>query len=148
MAERRTPGPCYLDSSVLVKLYLPEPQSAQVNTAVRGRRDLMISDLAITEVVSAIARARREGLLSAEDGARVHALMLQQVESGVVQRIDLAPDTHRAAERFLLSIDSIPLRAADALHLALAITAGAASLLTFDRRLAAAARTIGLPTGF
>lgn len=131
-----------------MKLYLPERDSAKVNAALRGRRDLMISDLAITEVVSAIARARREGLVSSEDAAKVHALILQQVDVGVVQRIDLAPDTHRAAERFLLSIDLIPLRAADALHLALAVTAGAAALVTFDRRLAAAARTIGLPTEF
>lgn len=148
MAQPPTPGPCYLDSSVLVKLYLPEPHSDEVNAAVRGRRDLMISDLAITEVVSAIARARREGLISSEDAARVHALILQQVDTGMVQRIDLAPHTHRTAEQFLLAIDSVPLRAADALHLALAVTAGAASLLTFDRRLAAAAWTIGLPTGF
>jgi hypothetical protein len=37
-----------------------------------------------------------------------------------------------------------PLRAADALHLALALSARAASMASFDLRLCAAARAIGL----
>jgi predicted nucleic acid-binding protein len=37
-----------------------------------------------------------------------------------------------------------PLRAADALHLALALSARAASMAVFDARLATAARAVGL----
>ena len=53
-------------------------------------------------------------------------------------------DVHRRAEQFLLSLPETPLRAADALHLALAASARAASLASFDARLAAAARAVGL----
>jgi predicted nucleic acid-binding protein len=53
---------------------------------------------------------------------------------------------HRRAEHFLLSLTETPLRTADALHLALAMSARAASLASFDVRLAAAARAVGLAT--
>jgi predicted nucleic acid-binding protein len=51
---------------------------------------------------------------------------------------------HRRAEHVLLTLTAAPLRAADALHLALATAARAASLASFDARMAAAARAIGL----
>jgi predicted nucleic acid-binding protein len=44
----------------------------------------------------------------------------------------------------LLSIEVKPLRAADALHLALAVSGDASSILTYDRRMAGAGRAIGL----
>jgi predicted nucleic acid-binding protein len=53
---------------------------------------------------------------------------------------------HRRAEHFLLTLRETPLRAADALHLALATSARAASLASFDVRLSAAARAVGLAT--
>src|SRR5207245_3342032 len=58
--------------------------------------------------------------------------------------VGLTRDVHRRAEHFLLSLPETPLRAADALHLALATSARAASLASFDARLAAAARAVGL----
>ena len=62
------------------------------------------------------------------------------------QRVELTRDVHRRAEHFLLSLTETPLRAADALHLALATSARAASLASFDARLSAAARAVGLAT--
>jgi predicted nucleic acid-binding protein len=59
-------------------------------------------------------------------------------------RVELTREVHRRAEHFLLTLTDAPLRAADALHLALALSARAASMASFDRRLAAAARAIGL----
>jgi predicted nucleic acid-binding protein len=47
-------------------------------------------------------------------------------------------------EHFLLTLTQAPLRAADALHLALATSARAVSMASFDVRLAAAARGVGL----
>jgi predicted nucleic acid-binding protein len=75
---------------------------------------------------------------------RLHRAILGHTEKGLYRRVELLAATHRDAERLLLSAESVPLRAADALHLALAISADAASMLTYDRRLADAARSIGL----
>jgi len=141
---RDLPGPLYFDASALVKLYLPEPHSGSLNRLVLGRRDTLVSDLAVTEIVSSLCRSRREGALSAAIVIRIRRQILTHLESGVYTRVDLAPAVHREADRLLTAIDQVALRAADALHLALALGSGAATMLTFDRRLAAAARASGL----
>lgn len=50
------PGPLYCDTSALVKLYVPESGSDELNRTVEGRDDLLVSDLAVTEIVSALSR--------------------------------------------------------------------------------------------
>lgn len=137
-------GPVYLDTSALVKLYLPEPDSASVERALRRRRDLVVSDLAITEVASAASRRTREGSLSRLDAGRLQRQLLADAAVGVFLRADIVPETHREAERLLLSLADVPLRSLDALHLALAIGAGARTLFSLDARLAAAGSRVGL----
>ena len=137
-------GPLYLDASALVKLYLPEPGSDALDAAIQGRSDLMISDLAITEIVSALSRRRREGILPASSCARLHRKILADVEKGLYFKSDLTPEVHREAERLLLALDDASLRTAYALHLALASLSGAAAIVTYDLRLAEAATRIGL----
>lgn len=143
-ADREWVGPLYLDASALVKLYLPETGSAELDAALQGRSDLLVSDLAITEIVSAIARRHREGSLPLVSCARLHRRILADIEAELYVRTHLVPDTHREAERLLLAVDGIALRGVDALHLALASLAGAAAIVTYDRKLAGAALRIGL----
>jgi uncharacterized protein len=142
--EKECTGPLYLDTSALVKLYLPEPGSDTLDAALQGRSDLIVSDLAITEIVSAIARRRRDGLVPASACARLHRQILADIDSGIYLKNDLLPEVHREAERLLLALDGVVLRAADALHLALASLSGAAAIVTYDQRLAEAAVRIGL----
>jgi hypothetical protein len=143
-ADKDWTGPLYLDASALVKLYLPEPDSDALDAAIQGHSDLIVSDLAITEIVSAISRRRREGTLDGISCARLHRKILADIEGGLYVKNELLPEIHREAERFLQAIDDIALRAADALHLALASLAGAAAIVTYDPKLAAAATRIGL----
>ena len=56
---------------------------------------------------------------------------------------ELTPPIHRRAERLMLSL-TIPLRALDALHLATALDAEAATVVTFDPRLREACASQGL----
>ena len=140
----RLPGPLYCDASALLKLYLPEPGSDEFNRAVEGRDDLLASDLAVTEIVSAVARRVRDGGLTHVDAARIHRAIVTALDDGLYRHLELTRPVHRQAERLLLSGGGVPLRAADALHLALAVSAGAASMATFDARLGGAARLLGL----
>lgn len=140
----RLAGPLYLDASALVKLYLPEPESNDLNRLLVGRHDVVVSDLAVTEIVSSLCRRRREGSLTTAVVTRLHRALLGHMEAGFYRRFELIPAAHREAERLLISLGTVRLRAADALHLALALGAEAASLLTWDRRLGAAARAVGL----
>ena len=138
------PGPLYCDSSALLKLYLPEAGSAEFNELIEGRDDVLVSDLAVTEIVSAAARRLHQKSLSREAVRRLQQAILARLDEGVYHRVELTRDVHRRAEHSLLASHATPLRAADALHLALAASASAASLATFDMRLSAAARAGGL----
>ena len=134
-----------MDASALAKLYLPEPESDDLNRRLRGYRQTLISDLGVTEMVSACARRRREGTLERDAVSLIHRAILDAVDAGIFLRLTLDPSVHREAER-LLMLDAVALRAADALHLALATEGGANTVVTYDQRLAGAARRLGLQT--
>jgi predicted nucleic acid-binding protein len=134
----------YVDSSALAKLYVPEVESERLDNFLRGRRGLMISELAITEVLSAVGRRKREKELRAELANEIRDALLADADSGSFNRLDLSPAVHREAERLLLATDSVPLRTPDALHIALALSGQATHVLTFDRRMREAAVRTGL----
>ena len=136
----------YLDSSALAKLYVPEPESDALDAFLRGRRDLLISELAITEVLSAIARRRREGLLTPDQASEIRDAVLSDADSGSLRRLDLSPVVHREAERLLFQLDSAAMRTLDALHIALALLSAATHVLTYDARMRSAALHAGLKT--
>jgi predicted nucleic acid-binding protein len=134
----------YLDASAVAKIYISEPDSEALESALVGRRDLVVSDLAVTELTSAIARRVRDAELAASQAERVYRRILQDVNTGEFHRTELTAAAHREAERLLMGIGRrVPLRAADALHLALAALAGARVLITFDRHMAIAAKALG-----
>ena len=134
----------YVDASALAKLYVPEAESELLDAFMLGRRGLMISELAITEVLSAVARRKRESVLPARKANQIRDAVLADAASGSFRRLDLSPAVHRDAERMLLSTESVPLRTLDALHIALAVSGEATHVVTFDRRMAEAAALHGL----
>ena len=143
------PGPdagIYIDSSALAKLYVPEPGSDALEAFLKGRRDLMISELAITEVLSAVARRRREGMITARQALDIRDALLADADSGSFHRLDMSPVVHREAERLLFHIDSIALRTLDALHVAAALLGSATQVATYDARMRATALHAGLKT--
>jgi predicted nucleic acid-binding protein len=126
------------------KLYFAEPGSAEFTRAVKGRDDLLVSDLSVTEVVSALSRRVRQGAVTPEDARRAQRAIIESLDAAPDQRVELTREVHRRAEQLLLTLMSTPLRAADGLHLALALSARALSMASFDMRLAAPARAVGL----
>lgn len=131
------PEPIYLDASALVKLFVPEPESEALNAALVGVADVIVSDLALTEMASALGRRVREGRLPPTEARRLQ----REAEklATACRRAELTPPIHRRAERLLLSSRDVPLRALDALHVATALDADVATVVTFDPRLRAVA---------
>jgi hypothetical protein len=133
----------FWDSSAIVPLVCREPESARCRAWLRQDAVVLVWALAATEVISALARKRREGALPearfAE--ARKRLASLEEAWSEVA-----AWDAVRARARRLLEVH--PLTGSDALHLAAALvvveerTAGV-GFATFDQRLAAAASREG-----
>jgi predicted nucleic acid-binding protein len=77
-------GGLYLDSSVVVPLFVPQSRSADVQLRlVGGRLVVVVSDLVAAELVSAVALLARTGALSRTDAlSAVHAFEVQ-IERGV-----------------------------------------------------------------
>ena len=105
-----------------------------------------MSDLGVTEIVSALARRVDQGTVARDLARRAQQAMVRSLDDGTYHRVELTREVHRRAEDVLLRSEAIPLRTAEALHLSLALYARAATIASFDRRLVAAARTLGLAT--
>jgi predicted nucleic acid-binding protein len=125
-----------------VKLFVPEPESQALNLALIGAEDVIVSDLALTEMAAALGRQVREGRLPLAEARRLH----REAEklAAVCHRVELTPPTHRRAERLLIATRDIPLRTLDALHVATVLAADAVTVVTYDPRLRAAAAAQGL----
>ena len=102
---------------------------------------LLISDWVVTELASALSIKVRTGELSAPDRARVAGLFTRlRTESLTVSPISRG---HFATAARFVEQFSLGLRAADALHVAVAAEYSAI-LCTLDRRLAEAATTLAV----
>ena len=139
--EQRWAEPVYLDASALVKLFVPEPESDDLNGALAGLTDVIVSDLTLTEVASALGRRVREQRLTRDSAQRLYREATKLHASA--HHAELTPPIHRRAERLMLAL-ATPLRALDALHLATALDVEAATVVTFDPRLRDAAGSQGL----
>ncbi len=131
----------YLDAAVVLSLFVRDGNSAAVDTWVTGRRQpLAFSDWGLTECASALGiRVRRGEMAASLAGHSFDAIAAFARES--CEMIACAPHHQTEAQRLLTRFD-LPLRAGDALHVALSRHAEAA-LVTCDTQLATAARTLG-----
>ena len=102
---------------------------------------LAISDLTLVEFADALARLTRMGVLAGDRHAVQHAL--QDHARHALARLELRPSTYALATEVLLAEPSLGLRAADALHLAVAAEHGE-TLCTLDRTLLSAAANLGV----
>lgn len=133
----------YLDTSVLVALYIPEALSASAAAGI-GDTPLAISALTEVEFASAVARRMRERTVSTADGALVLRTFDSHLADRRYRQLPVVAETYVEAVRLLRS-GAAPLSSLDALHLAVA-AAHRAPLLTADRQLARAARMLGIRT--
>jgi uncharacterized protein len=120
----------YLDASAIVKLIVDEPESGALNRWYVEMQDLVTSRVGVVETIRATGRrafdrAHRDRILS---------------DLGVLE-LD-APTAQAAA-----TVQPQLLRSLDAIHLATAMALGPEldAFVTYDDRLAEAARTVGLP---
>lgn len=133
-------SPVYLDTSALAKIYVTESESDALEAALLGRRDILVSELAVTELTSALVRRVRAGDLDPAHARRVYTGLLRDLADGQYRSVEVTREVHREAERLLLTVGRrTGLRAADALHLALANLFGARVLISFDVRMRTAA---------
>jgi predicted nucleic acid-binding protein len=135
----------YLDTSVLVKLFVREPDSEFYGKLADGRT-LCSSVLAYTELWSALLAKERHSGLSAERRRKIWAMFEQYVAEEVIDLLPMGPAVFKRANHLLQRCHpKIPLRSPDALHLACADQAQDWPLVTHDQRMREAAEVLGYP---
>ena len=132
----------YLDASVLVPTITEEPSSAAVDAIILAKTgELIVSEYAAAEVASALSRLVRMGRLDEPD-AKGRLADFDDWRASGTDLADFIAHDCRLANSYVRRFD-LKLRAPDALHLAICRRLGL-QLATLDRRLATAARELGV----
>jgi uncharacterized protein len=133
----------FLDSSAFAKRYIDEAGSQAVDALCMAATELALSIVCIPEIISALNRRVRERTLNRRQYEEAKNHLLQDVEDALI--INLTPPVISTATAVL---ETNPLRACDALHVACALEWQAEIFVSADRRQLTAARKAGLRTRF
>lgn len=133
----------YVDTSALAKWYLNEDFSDAVEDYLRSFPSVQISSLTRIEFRCLIARRRRNREISTELEMKIGGHFQEDIQQGSLRVLSLGDEHVETAMAIMDSLPEHSLRTLDALHLALARTAGLASLATADRAMATAAEALG-----
>lgn len=133
----------YLDSCIIVKLLAAEPDSEFFTDSLEGK-PLVTSELAQTEVFSALLARERAGKIDAPARQRAWREFSKRIEVKEIRVEPLNSIVLRKATHLLERCHpSVPLRTLDAIHLASADLCQDFPLVTTDARLRDAATLLG-----
>ena len=125
----------YLDTSVAIALFVPEPTSEAAEAWFASCTDRLVSlDWLLTEFASAPSIKTRRKEIAKAQATAVWKYFWEFSRSGL-QLLPVSRSGFDAAARLARNVAS-GLRSGDSLHLAMAIKAGAASMATTDGNLA------------
>ena len=124
--------PAYVETSALLKLLLPEPEGNELSLELGRWPDWVTSELTTVECRRALTRERANASVRARADYLLARCVLVRIDTPVL--------------RFAEHIGPHDLRSLDAIHLATALSCGdyPDAFVTYDDRLAAAARTLKL----
>ena len=133
----------YLDTSVVVKLYTRETDSAACESIVAGHK-LVCSELLYAELWSALLAKERAGVLKPELRFQVWEMFEAHVLDDTIELMRLEGLIVREAAEIMAKVHpQVPLRTLDALHLATFASIAAGPLFSTDKRMIDAARLLG-----
>jgi predicted nucleic acid-binding protein len=133
----------YLDTSALAKWYIHEPGSEDFVEFIRRHSPAVISRLCALELRCLLARRRRAGALTLAYEQKAFAAFEEDILRGDLQVQPLTDSHALMAVRLVEQSVGYPLRALDALHLAVARSLAVQVVATADRQLALAAEALG-----
>lgn len=134
----------YLDTSVIVSIYIPEPQSQNILELLQ-KTDTKpyLSRLAETEFYAALAIKKRTKEISQSDIKTVTLLFHRHMAQLMYEKVYITDTVFETAIQFLMAHDT-QLPTLDALHLACSAQINA-TLVTADHTLAKSARRFEVP---
>jgi len=135
----------YLDSAIIVKLLVPEPDSSNF-VAATDDQPIGSSELAFTEVAAALFKKQRDQVLTPAQRQRAWNTFLGWTHSGELILYPLNSQTMRNTIRILATAHpDVPVRALDAIHVSACDISQDFPLCATDSRLRAAAKKLHIP---
>mgnify|MGYP001182260211 CR=1 FL=1 len=133
----------YAESSAVLAWLLGEKEGALVLACLREAKDVLSSELTVTECQRALVRLETARLLSPGDARSRRSILLRAARSWSM--VALTPELHERAGR---PFPREPVRTLDALHLAMATCIAelhpGIRVLTLDPRIRENAEALGL----
>jgi len=132
-----------VDSSSFAKRYIQEAGSEQLDEFLQQASELAICVILVPELISALNRRLREGLLTSKDYRKAKKFLLNDVSDATVLQL-----TPAVISRSVYLLENSALRAMDALHVASALEWEADLFVTSDKRQFDSAINSGLHTEY
>jgi len=130
----------YVDTSVLVGYYCPEPISEKVERFLMAQKRPAISLLTEVELFSALSKKIRGKEMNRRDASKVSARFLTHLDNDYYTNIPVETHHYRLA-RDWIGLFNTDLKSLDALHLAIS-SAENLTLVTVDKSLFKSARAL------
>jgi len=135
----------YLDSAIIVKLLVDEPDTQYLVSALIGH-PLSSSELAVPEVLSALNGKERKKLISAAQRKLAWETFNERVQAKQIFLYPLNSVVLKKANHILEQCHpAVPLRTLDAIHTAACDLSQDFPLCTTDRRMREAAGVLQIP---
>jgi predicted nucleic acid-binding protein len=139
----------YFDSSVLIKSYVPETDSAVADTLISKVTDpIPFTHFHAIEVRTALRLKNGRGEITGSELKRALAALSEDIDAGRLKMpaYDLATVFHEAERLSDKFAAATFVRSLDILHVATAVVIRATEFITFDTRQTALASKAGLKT--
>jgi predicted nucleic acid-binding protein len=127
------------DSSSFAKRYIAEKGSQEVEEICQQTTSLGVSVILVPEIISGLARYKRESILSSQNYNLAKNKLLQDVKDA--QIINVTP---KVIARSINLLEDNSLRTMDALHIACALEWKTEHFVSSDKKQIKAARNVGL----
>ena len=131
----------FFDSSAFAKRYVEEAGGHLVDSLCQEATEVALSVLCVPEIISALNRRVREGLLTGREYAEAKQYLSHDIRDAVI--VNLVPQVVSSCTKIL---ETHPVRAADALQIACALEWETELFISADKRQISAAKKSGLHT--
>ncbi len=129
----------YFDSSAFAKRFIEEPGSQRIDDICQEASEVGLSIICFPEILSALNRKVREKSISNRNYTIAKNRLSEELSD--IEIINITP---KVVAKAALLLETNPLRAMDAMHVACAIEWDADLFVTSDRRQADAAKNAKL----
>ena len=137
----------YLDTSVLISIYYPEPITPKVRTFLTNQKGLSTSLFSLVEFSSAVNKKILNRELPKQNGFKIINRFQDDIEEGYYKVYPFSPDDLTGANNYIKdNLGRVSLRTVDSIHIAIALRGKCDLFVTADKTQAESAKKLGLET--